>query len=186
MIEDYATAGANLTDLIEPFKGRVLRTLEFFDGTLLVSSGYRSYSEQVYLWNLYGPPRAARPGFSKHETGEAVDFHLTGSLTWSKVHAGAAMFGLHFPLDYEDWHSELDPAWVPAPEPPEDDMNKQETAEAFGCTIAPEGDDFAGKICVPLAVDRDGKLTGEFKLYPLGVALSYTHQELKMARLAGR
>jgi hypothetical protein len=184
-LQDFAVDGADVASLTSPFRDRVLRLCEFFDGLLTISSGFRTYAQQLYLWNLYGSPRAARPGTSNHETGDAVDFRINDTLTWAKVHLAAPMYGLCFPLSYEDWHCEADPAWEPAPAPPpkDDDMNKQEFADAIGAVIAPDGDEFAGKVCVPLAVDRNGKLTGEFKLYPFASAVSYTHQEMKYARL---
>lgn len=52
---------------------------------LLVSSGYRSYSYQVTLYNSYvkskgqatADQQSARPGFSEHQTGLAVDVGVT-------------------------------------------------------------------------------------------------------------
>jgi D-alanyl-D-alanine carboxypeptidase len=45
------------------------------DGIELIPiSGYRSPREQKYLYNKYGPIRAAPPGASNHELGLAVDF----------------------------------------------------------------------------------------------------------------
>lgn len=52
---------------------------------LLVSSGYRSYSYQVTLYNSYvksigqlaADQQSARPGFSEHQTGLAVDVGAT-------------------------------------------------------------------------------------------------------------
>src|SRR3990167_8237749 len=37
---------------------------------LYVNYGKRTYVEQLALWNRYGPPRAARTGTSRHETGK--------------------------------------------------------------------------------------------------------------------
>lgn len=180
-LEQYAVKGANVAAVIEPLKSRATSLCEFFGGRLTISSGYRSFAEQAYLWNLYGAPRAAPPGHSNHELGLAVDFELNDGLVWAKVHAEAPNHGIHFPLAYEDWHAEAEPAWVPAPQPPEDDMTKEQFAAAIGATIAPDGHQFAGLICVPLINDD---LNGT-DLYPLASAISYTHQEEKKARLGG-
>lgn len=80
-------------------------------GRLKVTSGYRSPEHQARLYTAaltkYGSEKEARkwvapPGKSKHNHGLAAD--LSGDLAWA--HANAARFGLHFPLDNEDWHIE--------------------------------------------------------------------------------
>lgn len=178
-IDDYTEPGANTRDLVEPFRSRVAAMCEHFRGRLTIDSGYRSFAEQTALWNRYGPPRAAKPGTSNHERGAAVDFSLNAGLRWPEVHDEAPRRGLCFPLAYEDWHCEADPAWVP-PAPTEDDVfDKEAYAQAIGATIAPPDDEFAGMVCIPLLNDKgDGT-----KLYPFATAVGYTHQELKMARL---
>jgi D-alanyl-D-alanine carboxypeptidase len=53
-------------------------------GTLIVQSGYRSYSSQTTihkakvraLGKVHGEKLAARPGYSEHQTGLAVDLSL--------------------------------------------------------------------------------------------------------------
>lgn len=51
--------------------------------TILVTSSYRSYEYQVKLYNQYAEENSkeeadtysARPGYSEHQTGLAVDIH---------------------------------------------------------------------------------------------------------------
>ena len=72
--------------------------------SLVINNSYRSYQEQVVLWNQFGrdPARVARPGTSNHQTGKAIDFVNTpGAWTWLK--ANAHKFGLkNYPP--EAWH----------------------------------------------------------------------------------
>ena len=75
---------------------------------LRIESAYRSYQEQVTLWNRFGhnTARVARPGTSNHQEGTAIDFTNTpGAWAWLKQHASD--FGLHnYPA--EAWHYSLD------------------------------------------------------------------------------
>jgi peptidoglycan hydrolase-like protein with peptidoglycan-binding domain len=72
--------------------------------SLQINNSYRSYAEQVVLWDRYGhdPRRVARPGTSNHQSGKAIDFVNTpGAYAWLK--ANASRFGLHnYPP--EAWH----------------------------------------------------------------------------------
>jgi peptidoglycan hydrolase-like protein with peptidoglycan-binding domain len=72
--------------------------------TLQINNSYRSYQEQVVLWNRYGrnPARVAPPGTSNHQSGRAIDFVNTpGAYAWLK--ANAHKYGLHnYPP--EPWH----------------------------------------------------------------------------------
>ncbi|MNS45874.1 N-acetylmuramoyl-L-alanine amidase XlyA precursor [compost metagenome] len=76
------------------------------DGVQLrITSGYRSYAEQVELYNLYKSGRgniAAKPGTSNHETGDAIDFqNLPGAWAWLK--RNSQRFGFKN-FDPEPWH----------------------------------------------------------------------------------
>lgn len=101
-------------------------------GTLLVQSGFRSYSSQVKIHSAKvsslgkdkGERLAARPGHSEHQTGLAVDFAAqgvsTGTLSFAKTKAGIWLaansykfgFILRYPYgktkitgySYEPWH----------------------------------------------------------------------------------
>lgn len=169
-LDDYALLGVS-TNLEPVFGARLLRLLDHFGGRVRISSGYRSREQQQRLYDSWvasgykNPPTVAKPGTSKHERdpAEAADLDRTNptDLPWGEVHYTAAAFGLKFPLPSEDWHCELDPAWVA---PPEDDMTLDQLAQAFGGAL-----DSEGRIVVPLA---DGNL------YPLANVLGFIHGEL--------
>lgn len=101
-------------------------------GTLIVQSGYRSFKSQkdIYaakvkaLGKVKGERLAARPGFSEHQTGLAVDFAAKGvatlTISFAKTRAGIWLaanaykygFVLRYPngktsitgYQYEPWH----------------------------------------------------------------------------------
>jgi D-alanyl-D-alanine carboxypeptidase len=101
-------------------------------GTLIVQSGYRSYKSQKTIHNakvrllgkIKGENLAARPGYSEHQTGLAVDFAAKGvstlKVSFAKTKAGiwlaenAYRFGfvLRYPkgetpttgYSFEPWH----------------------------------------------------------------------------------
>lgn len=168
-LDDYTMPGVS-TNIEPELAARLLKTLDHFGGRVVIDSGYRSRAQQQALydaWEATGrtvPPSVAVPGTSKHERdpAEAVDLHRTDpDLTWGEVHYTAAAYGLCFPINREDWHTEVDPAWV---EPEEPDMTPDQLAQAFGGAL-----DSSGRIVVPLA---DGNL------YPLGNVLGFIHGEL--------
>lgn len=94
--------------------------------SLVVYSGYRSYKKQEWLYNeVYkeDDSLSARPGFSEHQTGYAVDistpsagltlhFEKTREFAWLLDNAHRFGFILRFPKDkkwatgyeYEPWH----------------------------------------------------------------------------------
>lgn len=124
---EVQTARAFLTmSLYAAFEGVILRP----------SSGFRSMEEQMELWNERRDPRvrrakggAARPGFSRHQNGLAVDIRtglsrlrfLAGERTetflW--LEANAPKFGFARTIPDEPWHFER-VATYPLDEPPED------------------------------------------------------------------
>ena len=97
---------------------------------LRIVSAYRSYHYQEKLYNNYlkydsqdkVDTYSARPGFSEHQTGLAIDidneildynhFHLTMEFTWMQNNAYKYGFILRYPLGkekitgykYEPWH----------------------------------------------------------------------------------
>lgn len=101
-------------------------------GTLIVQSGYRSYSSQKTihkakvraLGKVKGEKLAARPGYSEHQTGLAVDFAARGvstlQVSFAKTKAGKWLatnayrygFVLRYPsgktaitgYSFEPWH----------------------------------------------------------------------------------
>lgn len=103
------------------------------DAAMMVSSGYRSYSFQVSLYNGYvqsqgqatADTQSARPGFSEHQTGLAVDvepadgtcnvdqcFANTAAGKWLAANAYKYGFIIRYPqglesvtgYEYEPWH----------------------------------------------------------------------------------
>jgi D-alanyl-D-alanine carboxypeptidase len=93
---------------------------------LVVYSGYRSYQKQIYLYNdVYqrNDTISARPGFSEHQTGYAVDiataasgltyyFEKTTAYAWLIANAHHYGFILRYPknkktitgYEFEPWH----------------------------------------------------------------------------------
>ena len=75
---------------------------------IYVVSGFRTMSEQQYLWNLYGSPRAARPGYSNHQSGTAFDLNTAGFggsvYNWLTAHAWS--YGFKRTVSFEPWHWE--------------------------------------------------------------------------------
>jgi len=87
---------------------------------LMVASAYRNANEQERLFNELGSSIAARPGYSEHQTGLAIDFSY-GGLTqeetnkmWDWLAKNAYKYGfiLRYPdgreditgFAYEPWH----------------------------------------------------------------------------------
>ena len=83
---------------------------------LHVNYGKRTRAEQQALWDKYGPPRAARPGTSRHETGLAADV-VFSKARWRNVGDSRAMraalkkHGLSLPVSNEKWHVEKGTTW---------------------------------------------------------------------------
>lgn len=93
---------------------------------ILLFSGYRSYLKQVSLWNKNNNPNnlfLAKPGFSEHQTGLALDiatkesgltihFENTEAFKFLKENAHKFGFIIRYPKDkehitgyaYEPWH----------------------------------------------------------------------------------
>ena len=97
---------------------------------LIINSSYRSYEDQEEVYKYYkstlgeddADKRAARPGFSEHQTGMAIDIQTYGSRTstfeefdefkWLSKNAYKYGFILRYPKDkefltgyeYESWH----------------------------------------------------------------------------------
>ncbi len=97
---------------------------------LYVTSGYRSYEDQALVFQSWAeqvgeaeaPNYAAKPGFSEHQTGYAIDVFVPGATTtnfanlpaadWLANHATEFGFILRYPedkveltgYDFEAWH----------------------------------------------------------------------------------
>jgi hypothetical protein len=106
-----AQQGNYLVAFDDPSIVKVLRNVP---GSKLSPGSHRSFADQTYLFNLYGSPRAARPGNSMHEWGLAMDLRCAGKdgkilsmsqntkcLTWMRNNA--AKYGV-YNLPTEPWH----------------------------------------------------------------------------------
>jgi LAS superfamily LD-carboxypeptidase LdcB len=76
---------------------------------LRIRSGFRSYAKQKRLYKKYQRGEgnlAARPGYSNHESGRALDIYITDYrvLEWLTKHA--AEYGFHRTVPGEAWHWE--------------------------------------------------------------------------------
>lgn len=77
--------------------------------SLSINSGFRSMDQQRYLYNCYQTKRcnngnlAARPGYSNHQNGEALDLATSN---WSWVARTASQFGFRATVPKERWHYE--------------------------------------------------------------------------------
>jgi TP901 family phage tail tape measure protein len=106
---DYQASTSNIgpsRGLNPEFLGLYNRYNHAAGGKFSITSGWRSYEEQVRLWNLYQAGignLAARPGTSNHEKGFAID-HSPHSTAADRVLA--SKYGLHYPVRSEMWHVE--------------------------------------------------------------------------------
>lgn len=86
-----------------------------------VTSSYRSYEEQVNLYNTSRPGYAAKPGSSQHEFGKAIDIKIEGGDSDNKNDPKFKLLGDYWTsLGYnwggtwsganEPWHFDLRPA----------------------------------------------------------------------------
>lgn len=76
--------------------------------SLAIASGFRSHAEQTKLYKKYRRGRgnlAARPGYSNHQSGRALDIYVNRKvLAWLK--ANAAKYGFTRTVPGEPWHWE--------------------------------------------------------------------------------
>lgn len=77
-----------------------------------IVSGFRTMAEQQYLYNCYincncnNCNLAAKPGYSNHQSGHALDLNTGGAgvLSWLKAHGDE--YGFEATVPSEDWHWE--------------------------------------------------------------------------------
>ena len=126
----YARSGMKLVDYAKDSFESLAKDAKKEGLNIMATSSYRSYNYQVDLYNKYAEKDgysnadtySARPGFSEHQTGLAVDvydgnlaytdFEQTKEFTWMQKHAQDYGFILRFPKDkeketgyeYESWH----------------------------------------------------------------------------------
>jgi hypothetical protein len=80
--------------------------------SLAIRSGYRTHAKQKKLYKKYRAGDgnlAAKPGYSVHESGRALDLVVTESRTYAWLVAHAAEFGFHRTVAGEPWHWEYLP-----------------------------------------------------------------------------
>jgi len=70
-----------------------------------INSGYRSTEEQAALYAKIGPPNAAPPGRSRHESGLAVDINSADANKATELGL-MAKYGFTRPVRGEAWHIE--------------------------------------------------------------------------------
>ncbi len=80
--------------------------------TLKVNSGFRSMAQQQHLYNLYIQGKgnlAAKPGYSNHQGGIAVDIQVgaTSSSAYKWLAANAHKYGFKRTVPSEPWHWEF-------------------------------------------------------------------------------
>lgn len=91
-----------------------MREAALADGVeIRIVSGFRTNAEQQYLYNCYincncnNCNLAARPGYSNHQSGHALDLNTgtgAGVLTWLNAHG--ADYGFERTVPSESWHWE--------------------------------------------------------------------------------
>ena len=126
----YARSGMQLVDYVKNAFEKMAKDAKKEGLSLIVTSGYRSYSYQNELYNGYvkldgqkdADTYSARAGFSEHQTGLAADiyngktsyttFEQTKEFNWMQENAHKYGFILRYPKDkehitgykYESWH----------------------------------------------------------------------------------
>jgi hypothetical protein len=81
------------------------------------ATAYRTYQEQVALYNQYGYPHAAYPGTSNHGWGRAVDLATHAMRSWIDAHGEQFGWGKHGDAPDEWWHITFDGRGKLGPDP---------------------------------------------------------------------
>ncbi len=80
--------------------------------TIRIVSGFRTNSEQQYFYNCYvncscnGCHLAARPGYSNHQSGHALDLNTSSPGVYSWLSRNGGRFGFRETVAGEPWHWE--------------------------------------------------------------------------------
>jgi hypothetical protein len=80
-----------------------------------VRSGFRANDHQAWLyaaWREGWGNKAARPGYSVHQSGQALDLELHEPATFAWLEANAARFGFRRTVRKEPWHWEYNKRYV--------------------------------------------------------------------------
>lgn len=76
---------------------------------IVVVSGFRTMDQQRYLYNLYLSGRgnlAARPGYSNHQSGLALDLNTSSAGVYNWLSRNASRYGFRRTVPSEAWHWE--------------------------------------------------------------------------------
>lgn len=76
---------------------------------LSIRSGFRSHEEQTALYREYRKGwghLAARPGYSNHQSGKALDIYITDYRVYEWLRDNAKQFGFRRTVRREAWHWE--------------------------------------------------------------------------------
>ncbi|KAI8838342.1 hedgehog signaling/DD-peptidase zinc-binding domain-containing protein [Chytridium lagenaria] len=82
---------------------------------LRLNSGFRTHAEQTRLYNCYLTKKcnsgnlAAKPGFSNHQNGIALDISVVDTSVYKWMTENASRFGFVRTVPSEKWHWELRP-----------------------------------------------------------------------------
>ncbi len=118
-IWQHAVQGATRPDArnLDP---RFVEMLQSFYGAapedlrddIMIMSAYRSPERQAQLWEASDKSgrMVAPPYRSYHNKGLAVDFQYGSDAAREWAHANAGNHGMHYPMDYENWH--IEPIWA--------------------------------------------------------------------------
>ncbi len=76
--------------------------------SIYVVSGFRTMYEQQVLWRRYGSPRAARPGYSNHQSGTAFDLNTAGfyGSVYNWLTRNGWRWAFKRTVSFEPWHWE--------------------------------------------------------------------------------
>ena len=86
---------------------QTLRDAAAADGIQLkLNSGFRTMDEQKHLYAKYGSPRAALPGHSNHQHGQALDIDAADPKHKKWLFDNAPSFGWRNTVSFEPWHWE--------------------------------------------------------------------------------
>lgn len=120
--EQYAYAGHTIREEVYEKYLEMWNAAKKEGLTLLINSSFRTYENQKEQHAAYGDNYAARPGYSEHQTGLAIDittygvsgsdFHTTAEFYWLQENAHKYGFILRYPegkqmitgYSYESWH----------------------------------------------------------------------------------
>ena len=162
---------------------------------LKVISGFRSYSQQLYLYNCYKNCNcnncnlAAKPGYSNHQSGHAVDLNTSSSGIYSWLSANAAKYGWKRTVPSEKWHWEWwggGPGGGPCGKPTYPEMTIKMAIETISgqardlCTISQSAkifDMWAGQTAT-IHVDVKNKGTAIAKDVTVGIDRVLSHLEV--------